>query len=142
MVSLLDPGPQVGLPAQSPGAQGRAGALDVTHVPGLVVARLNARVTALLYRHVVEEADLRPLDPSEAGPVGPVPTIVATRNLHKAGLYLNAPVNDVLYPEVSPIVFVPPELFEVVPLFTPVTESQVSLCNMPASISNEISLII
>ena len=121
MVPVLHPGAQVGLPAESPGAEGGAGALDLTHVAGLVVARSNHGVAALLHRHVVEEADLCPLDAVKTDSVSPVPTIVTTRNLHKAGLYLNAPINDVLDPEMSAVVFVPAKLFEIVALFTPVS---------------------
>ena len=110
----------------------------MTHVAGLVVSRLNHRIAPLLYRHVVEEADLSSLDSVKADPVGPVPTIVTTGHLHKAGLYLDSPVHDVLYPEVSAVVFVPAKLFEVVPLFTPVSEAQVTLCDVPANISNEL----
>ena len=137
VVSLLHPTGQVRLPAQSPGVQCGAGTLDVTHLPCLVVPRLNHRVAALLHRHVVEEADLSSLDSVKTDPVGPVSTIVTSRNLDKAGLYLHSPVHDVLYPEVSPIVFVPTKLFEIVSLFTPVSEAQVALCDVPANISNE-----
>ena len=48
VVPLLHPGGQVRLPAQSPGVQCGAGALDITQVAGLVVPRLDHRIAALL----------------------------------------------------------------------------------------------